>query len=249
MPRDDQILREQAEYYSARAPEYDEWFFRRGRFDRGDEDNRQWSEEVASVEAWLAERGDLGDVLELACGTGLWTRHLLARSRRIHAVDGSAEMQALCRARVDALTTKAAAPSPVVTFELADLFAWRPAQRYDSVFFGFWLSHVPEERFDAFWDTLSRALRPGGTVFLVDSLYDERSTARDHVLGDPAQTVRVRRLNNGREYRVVKVFRAPPELGVRLHGLGWRSELRASGRFFVYGTAQPAASRISQQVP
>jgi hypothetical protein len=26
-----------------------------------------------------------------------------------------------------------------------------PDRRYDVVFFGFWLSHVPLERFDAFW--------------------------------------------------------------------------------------------------
>jgi hypothetical protein len=29
--------------------------------------------------------------------------------------------------------------------------AWRPDRRYDVVFFGFWLSHVPLERFAAFW--------------------------------------------------------------------------------------------------
>ena len=30
--------------------------------------------------------------------------------------------------------------------------------RNDGVFFGFFLSHVPEDRFDAFWDLVTRAL-------------------------------------------------------------------------------------------
>jgi hypothetical protein len=33
-----------------------------------------------------------------------------------------------------------------VRFICADLFAWSPERRYDVVFFGFWLSHVPLER-------------------------------------------------------------------------------------------------------
>lgn len=32
---DDSILREQIDYYRSRAAEYDEWFLRTGRYDRG----------------------------------------------------------------------------------------------------------------------------------------------------------------------------------------------------------------------
>jgi hypothetical protein len=37
-----------------------------------------------------------------------------------------------------------------VRFVQADLFSWRPDRRHDVVLFGFWLSHVPRDRFDAF---------------------------------------------------------------------------------------------------
>jgi hypothetical protein len=37
-----------------------------------------------------------------------------------------------------------------VRFVQADLFTWTPDRRYDVVFFGFWLSHVPFERFESF---------------------------------------------------------------------------------------------------
>ena len=41
------ILDEQLTYYRARAPEYDEWFMRTGRYDRGPEHSAEWFSEVA----------------------------------------------------------------------------------------------------------------------------------------------------------------------------------------------------------
>ena len=70
----------------------------------------------------------------------------------------------------------------------ADLFAWQPETRYDAVFFGFWLSHVPPERFEAFWAMVRASLAPGGRVFFVDSRYEATSTASDHVLGGAEET-------------------------------------------------------------
>src|SRR6266702_5699923 len=149
------ILQDQIDYYRARAGEYDEWWFRTGRYDRGPEFNAQWQTEVASVEealdAWLAARHPQ-NVLELACGTGLFTRRLAPRVPHVTSVDASPEVIAINRSRVTADN---------VEYVEADLFSWRPAQVYDAVFFSFWLSHVPDERFAAFWKTVADALAPG----------------------------------------------------------------------------------------
>src|SRR5947208_6757769 len=146
------ILQDQIDYYRARAGEYDEWWFRTGRYDRGPEFNTQWRAEVATAEAalegWLAARRPQS-LLELACGTGLFTRHLAPRLPRVTAVDASSEVLAINAARVAASN---------VDYVEADLFSWRPAARYDAVFFSFWLSHVPEERFAAFWAVVASAL-------------------------------------------------------------------------------------------
>ena len=85
------LLREQIAYYRAR--EYDEWFLRQGRYDRGPELNRRWFDEVAEVRQALAAFNPTGHVLELACGTGLWTEPLLRQAARITAVDASPEVQ------------------------------------------------------------------------------------------------------------------------------------------------------------
>ncbi|MGD8395526.1 MAG: class I SAM-dependent methyltransferase, partial [Candidatus Eiseniibacteriota bacterium] len=118
-----------------------------------------------------------------------------------------------------------------------------PPARYDAVFFAFWLSHVPESRFDAFWRLVDRALRPGGRVFLVDSRYAPTSTARDHRLG-PADAGRVtRRLDDGRSFEIVKMFHAPPALRARLAALGWEFEVGATAHYFIHaaGGRRPAA--------
>ena len=185
------LIREQLQYYRYRAGEYDEWFFRAGRYDRGLAHREQWFAELATIEAALREALPSGDVLELACGTGLWTRHLVAPSRRVTAVDGSPEAIALNRARV-----RAAA----IQYVVADLFSWSPPAEFDLVFFAFWLSHVPSTRFDAFWELVRRALKPGGTVFFVDSLIEQTSTAVDHPALDESGVVR-RRLNDGRSFK------------------------------------------------
>ena len=79
---DDGLLEGQLAYYRARAGEYDEWFLRTGRYDRGPEWNRRWFSELEQVRRELDGFGPTGEVLELACGTGLWTRGARASRRR-----------------------------------------------------------------------------------------------------------------------------------------------------------------------
>jgi SAM-dependent methyltransferase len=219
-------LGEQLEYYRARSAEYDQWWLRQGRYDRGAALNAQWFEEAASVSSALAAFRPTGRVLELACGTGIWSEQLLPFASRLTLLDGSPEMLKIAAARLRA---------PEVRTIEADLFQWQPAGQFDVVFFGFWLSHVPPERFAGFWQLVRRCLAPGGRVFFVDSRYDHTSTALDHHLPEPEATVVRRRLNDGREYQIVKVFYDPSELTSRLYRLGWRCEIRETEHYFLYG--------------
>lgn len=223
-----ELIDDQIAYYEARAPEYDEWFLRRGRYDRGQELNEAWFGEVEEARKAVDGYRLEGDVLELAAGTGLWTEVLLRRARHVTAVDASPGALARNRERVG---------TERVTQVEADLFTWEPDRRYDAVFFSFWLSHVPLDRFAGFWDMVGRALVGGGKVVFVDSLFDPTSTAADHELPGPDTEVVERRLNDGRTYRVVKIFHRPQELEARLDSLGWRARVRTTPRYFLHGHA------------
>jgi demethylmenaquinone methyltransferase/2-methoxy-6-polyprenyl-1,4-benzoquinol methylase len=235
MSSGDALLQEQIAYYRARANEYDEWFLRQGRYDRGPRETRAWFAEAEQVEQALAAFAPTGDVLELACGTGLWTQHLARSATSITAVDSSPEVLAINRRRLCACGTS-------IAYLEADLFSWRPAKQYDVVFFSFWLSHVPPERFATFWEGVRQALTPAGRVFFIDSLYSESSTARDHQLHGEAATTLTRRLNDGREFRIVKVFYQPEHLAARLDAAGWRVDVRRTSSSFLYGAGQPKNS-------
>ena len=113
----------------------------------------------------------------------------------------------------------------------ADLFTWEVEGQYDVVFFGFWLSHVPLDRFDRFWAMVREALKPGGRVFFVD---DNARTPDELVYGEESSVVE-RRLSDGTAYRAVKVPHQPADLQARLHRLGWDITVVTAGGPFYWG--------------
>jgi len=203
---DAELLREQLRYYDARAEEYDDWFFRQGRYDRGEEATVTWFKELGEVEVALERLPlDGAELLELAPGTGLWTERLVGRAATLTAVDGSLEMIEVAKRRLGERWN-------LVTFIQADLFDWEPTTRYDGAVLCFWISHVPRALLDDFVRKVAQALKPGGFVFFLDSRRDPRSTADDHVLPDLGEQHMIRRLHDGREFSIVKNFWEPQHL-------------------------------------
>ena len=217
MPHDEleSLLAEQVAYYRARAAEYDET----GSVGAEREGGRL----RAALEAFRPR----GRVLEIACGTGQWTGQLAATSESVTAVDASPEVLAINRRKVG---------DPRVRYVEADVFRWRPGERYDTVFFAFWLSHVPPDRFDAFWALVGECLAPGGRVFFIEDQPAMASHERT-LPGRPAYVVD-RELLDGRTYRAIKAFREPEWLRRRLSALGWDVEIEIVGPHFLYGTAR-----------
>jgi SAM-dependent methyltransferase len=225
---EDDLIKRQIEYYEARSREYDEWFFRIGRYYKGEENKRQWYTEAEAVREVLGSSHPSGRILELACGTGIWTDYLAPLADELVAVDVSPTSMELNRRRVK---------SDKVRYIQADLFSWRPTERFDYVFFGFWQSHIPSNRLESFWGLVAEALAIGGRVFFVDSLPDQDATARDHASIDRGGRAR-RKLNDGSEYEIIKVYYRPEELERRLHNWGWRGFVRATEHFFLYGCVE-----------
>lgn len=225
----ERLLAEQVDYYRQRAGEYEDWWFRRGRYDHGAAPNAAWFAEAKEVQDDLDRFRPAGDVLELACGTGLWTGKLAAHATHVTALDASPEALQIARSKV---------PGANVDFREADLFAWEPDRTYDVCFFSFWLSHVPSEHLDSFWANVRSALAPEGRVYLVDNARSDRATARDHTLQDPGDQTMLRRLADGREYNIVKHWFEAGALQRQLADLGWDAHIQGTPEFFVYGHAR-----------
>lgn len=221
-------LAEQIQYYRAHAPIYDEWWLRTGRYTLSPERKGEWDAEVARLEAAVDALRPEGRVLELACGTGLWTVRLVRHAEHVVAVDSSREVIERNRAR----TT-----GSQVDYIQADIFSWQPQERYDVAFFSFWLSHVPPARFSSFWDLVRQSLAPGGRAIFIDNLWGDGTRPS----GDKPKTFEQTRsdADDDREYRIVKVFYEPAELAKKLHALGWHADIKATGRSFLLGCAVP----------
>src|ERR687883_1139955 len=99
----DSLLAEQIAYYRAIAPEYEDHTIPGPGED----------ELIAAIEAFRPT----GDVLELACGPGVWTRRLLRHATSVTAVDAAPEMLAIAASRVGGGN---------VRLIEADLFTWTP---------------------------------------------------------------------------------------------------------------------------
>jgi len=236
----ERTLGEQMLYYEARAGEYDEWWFRAGRYDQGPAENEAWFSEQAEVRAELIDAIPHGQVADLACGTGIWTEVLAAHAEHVTAVDGSVAM--LSKAEERLVRTGLA---DRVSFLQADLFAWRPSTRFDAVFLGFFLSHVPDDLLDQVLRSVAVALKPGGRLLFIDSRRESTSSSPDQPLPDETETIMTRRLNDGRTYRIVKIFRPVEVMSAALARNGLPTDVRETARYFQYGIgakADPAPS-------
>jgi SAM-dependent methyltransferase len=222
--------RSMIDYYEARAPEYDDWYLRRGRYARGAIHDAAWNAELDAAGRWLDALPWQGEIVELAAGTGWWSP-LLASRGELSLYDASPA--ALDRARERLLAHKLRAHLHVRD-------AWEPPDRtVDGLFMGFWLSHVPRDRLGEYLALARRWLKPGGRLAFIDSLPDDASGAVDHP--EPADDLSLRRLADGREFTIVKVYYRPDELATAVTHAGFTDvEVTTTGRFFVLGSARAA---------
>jgi SAM-dependent methyltransferase len=242
-PASTEVLREQVAYYRARAPVYDDWWDAHGTDPRSDAVRAAWLTERSRLEAdldeWCAALTG-ASVLELAAGTGNLTRLAARHASRLTAVDASPEVLAINAGKLGAERDR-------VEFVVADLFAWEPPTAYDAVLFGFWISHVPADRWQGFWSLVRRCVRPGGSIWFCDNA-DPEVGWRAGVLPRPyagllsgdsgidrRSGITERTLGDGRSYRVVKRFFQPDDLASELTAYGFDATVTTTDWAFLVG--------------
>ena len=229
---------EMVAYYAARAGEYDDWYRRRGRYSHGPIHDAAWDAELDAAGRWLDGLPFSGEIAELAAGTGWWSP-LLAEKGELWAYDASEAPLDLARERLLAHSLRA-------HLHVRDAWA-EPDRLVNALFCGFWLSHIPRGRLEEFLRLVRRWLKPGGLFAFIDSLPDPQSGAADNPapgrgtagLGTAGGGTAVRRLADGREFRIVKVFYRPDELRAALLRAGFAAaDVTTTGRFFLLGRAE-----------
>lgn len=216
---DDAIVESQKRFYDLRAADY---------LTGAPSDRPGMSCDTAGAHAMaravVDELRPTGTVLELGCGPGAFTRELARHATTVTALDSSPRMLARNQSEVAAAN---------VTYVSADVFRWSPDRTYDVVFFGFLLSHVPPQKFEAFWEMVSACVGAHGRVAFVDE--DDRIAHYDHLRSVDGVPVARRTLRDGQEFDIVKVFWNPNELASRLADLGWNISIRRVGDGQLYG--------------
>jgi ubiquinone/menaquinone biosynthesis C-methylase UbiE len=222
------VAAEMQAYYAARAPEYDDWYLRVGRYSRGPVHDLAWNAELDQATMWLDGLALGGEIVELAAGTGWWST-LLAGKGSLSIYDASDEPLERARARLVAHGLRA-------HIHVRDAWA-EPDRMVDTLFCGFWLSHVPRARLDEFLAIARRWLKPGGRFAFIDSRPDPQSGAIDQPVAAGGE-VSHRRLADGREFDVIKVYWQPAELEDALLRAGFvEPVVTTTARFFLLGQA------------
>ncbi len=215
-------------YYQARAPEYDDWYLRRGRYSHGVIADAAWNAELDQATQWLDGLPIAGEIVELAAGTGWWSP-LLASKGQLWLYDAVEEP--LDRARERLMAHGLAAH-----IHIRDAWA-EPDRQVDFLFCGFWLSHVPRRRLAEFLGIARGWLKPGGLFAFIDSRRDPDSSATDHPT--PADDLSTRKLDDGREFTIPKIYWEPQELEEGLRAAGFSTaSVGTTSRFFLLGEAR-----------
>ncbi len=222
------VDREMIDYYEARAGEYDDWYLRRGRYAHGPIHDTAWNAELDAAGTWLDALPISGRIVELAAGTGWWSPLLVGKGE-LWLSDTSPAALERARERLLAHGLRA-------HLHVRDAWAEPEGDPAGALFAGFWLSHVERDRTADFLAMAQRWLAPGGRLALIDSLPDPQSGAVDH--DQPTDDRSVRRLADGREFTIVKVFRTPDEVAAALRAAGFDDVVvSTTGRFFLLATA------------
>ena len=188
------------DYYGARAPEYDRVYLKPER-----------QADLRELERWLPGVFAGRSVLEVACGTGHWTRWIAPAASRVLALDAAVQTLAVARTRVD--------PAKVELVH-GDAYALPPAARgFEAGFAGFWISHVPRSRVREFLHGFHAALVPGAKVVLLDNRFVEGSSTPISELDAQGNTYQVRTLDDGSTHRVMKNFPSQEALRHAVEGM------------------------------
>ena len=174
-------------YYAKRAREYENVYFRPER--------KNCIEESGKI---LKKYFENREVLEIACGTGFWTETISQVSTKITAVDINNEVLEVAKTKKYGCN---------VDFIQDDVYKLDKINgKYDSLFAGFWLSHVPKSKISNFIELIHSKLNNDAMIVFMDNLYVEGNSTPISRSDEEGNSYQIRKLNDNSEYEIIKNF-------------------------------------------
>ncbi len=202
------------EYYSLRAPEYEEIY-----------DREERREELKALADDLKKECRGLNVLELACGTGYWSMFIASTAKTLRGVDFSEKSNVIAQSKLERARQSTAEnckgflvsqmPERIcpIEFNVGNVFELREIDSdYQLGFSGFFWSHVPIGKLPTLLNLFHSKLAFGSKVVWIDNNYVEGVSTRIYSLPSCRDTFQKRSLRTGRTFEVLKNFPKDPEL-------------------------------------
>jgi protein-L-isoaspartate O-methyltransferase len=188
-------------YYAKRAREYDQIYQKPER-----------QAELGKLAEWVRQEVAGLRVLEVACGTGYWTRFISETAASVLATDINQEMIEVAQEKLGEVTN--------VKFEVADLYGIEPELgAFEAVFGGFIWSHIPQQNLADFLVSLHTQVGMGGKLLFVDNLLVPGSSTPIFQTDRDGNTYQVRQLSDGSRYQIMKNYPSKRQIKALLHNV------------------------------
>ena len=187
--KDNEIVK----YYAKRASEYEDIYLIPER-----------QEYIKKSKSLLKKYFEDRNVLEISCGTGYWTETISETAKSILAADINKEVLEIAKNKKYNCEVNFVEDN---SYELGKV-----NKKYDSIFSGFWFSHIPKTRINNFLDLIHGKLKEKGLVVFMDNLYVEGSNSAISGFDDEGNSYQLRKLQDNSRFEVLKNFYTESEL-------------------------------------
>ena len=182
------------QYYADRAYEYDKTYLRPER-----------QKDIKKIHKLLKTLLKDHIVLEIACGTGYWTKTIASVSKFITAVDINDEVLQIAKNR--------GISSNKVIFIQDDVYVLNKIQgNFSAGFAGSWWSHILKSKLKQFIALFHSKLQPNALVVFIDNRHVKASSTPISRIDIHGNSYQIRKLEDGREYEILKNFPTKQEI-------------------------------------
>lgn len=142
-------------------------------------------------------------VLELACGTGWWTRQLSLHASEWTATDADpGALEIIQHQSIQGLRDT----------QLLNAYQPQFENPVDCVFAAHWYSHLKINECPAFFESVRKCLKPGGCLIMLDNKYVSGSSTPVSRTDEVGNTYQARPLKDGSSHEVLKNFPTQQQL-------------------------------------